>query len=92
MMRIATVAARGRRLRVGVLVLAVAAAASLAADQGPFWAGDLASLSPVPPAEQRLDQALRRDMRAPDTAYLIVIRRPDQEAVLQAAERADGRG
>jgi predicted exporter len=87
-MRIATVAARGRRFRVGVLVLAVAAAGWLAEDQGPFWASDLASLSPVPPAEQRLDQALRRDMRAPDTGYLIVIRRTDQEAVLQAAERA----
>jgi predicted exporter len=87
MMWVATVATRGRRLQLGVLLVAVVAAASLGLDQGPFWAGDLASLSPVPPAEQRLDQALRRDMRAPDSAYLIVIRRPDQEAALQAAER-----
>jgi predicted exporter len=87
MMRIATVATRGRRLRAGALALAVVAAASLSVDKGSFWAADLASLSPVPPAQQRLDQALRQDMQAPDTGYLIVIRRPDQEAVLQAAER-----
>ena len=87
MMRIAAFAIRGRRLRVGVLVLAGVAAASLGVDRGRFWAGDLASLSPVPPAEQRLDQSLRRDMRAPDAGFLIVIRRPDQEAALEAAER-----
>jgi predicted exporter len=87
MMRIATVAARGRSLRMVVAVLTVAAAASLALGHGAFWAGDIASLSPVPPAQQRLDQSLRRDIRAPDVAYLIVVTRPDQEAALQAAER-----
>lgn len=93
MMRIASLAAGGRRLRPWVLVVAAAAMASLVIGQssfwgrGPFWAGDLSSLSPVPPAEQRLDQALRRDLRAPDAAYLIVIRQPDQEAALEAAER-----
>jgi predicted exporter len=87
MLLIAAVATRGRRLRLCVLVLAAAAAVFLAWDRSAFWAGDLASLSPVPPAEQRLDQALRRDMRAPDAATLIVVRRPDQEAALQAAER-----
>ncbi|WP_428490357.1 MMPL family transporter [Rhodopila sp.] len=87
MMRIATLAMRGRRLRIGVLALVGVAAVSLAMDRGRFWAGDLASLSPVPPAELRLDQSLRHDMRAPDAGFLIVIRRPDQEAALQAAER-----
>ncbi|HEY0423893.1 MAG TPA: MMPL family transporter, partial [Rhodopila sp.] len=87
MMRIATFAAGLRRLRIGVLVLAATATGALAMSKGAFWAGDLASLSPVPPAEQRLDQSLRRDMRAPDAAYLIVVRRADQEAALQAAER-----
>ena len=86
MLRIAAVAARGRRLRPAVLVLAVAALVSLLLGKGAFWSGDLTSLSPVPPAEQRLDQALRRDMQAPDAADLIVIRRPNQEAALQAAE------
>ncbi len=85
--RITALAARGRRFRWIVALLTAAAAISLARGNGDFWAGDLASLSPVPPAEQRLDQSLRRDMRAPDAAYLIVVRRPDQEAALQAAER-----
>lgn len=87
MMRIATMAIRGRHLLVPVAILTVAAAASLALGDGAFWAGDLSSLSPVPPEQQRLDQSLRRDMRAPTAGYLIVIRRPDQEAALQAAER-----
>ena len=90
MMRIAAVAMRGRRLRVGVVVLVGLATASLAVDRGRFWAGDLASLSPVPAAEQQVDRSLRRDMRAPDAGLLIVIRRADQEAALEAAERVGG--
>ncbi len=87
MMRLATFATGGRRLRPLVAVLTVAAGASLALGHGAFWAGDLSSLSPVPPAQQRLDQSLRRDMRAPDSGTLIVIRKPDEQAALQAAEQ-----
>jgi predicted exporter len=87
MMRIAGLARGGRRLRWGVVILVAAAAVSLGLGHGAFWAGDLSSLSPVPPAEQRLDLALRRDMRAPDASTLIVIRKPDQEAALEEAER-----
>jgi predicted exporter len=87
MMRIATIATRGRHLRPVVVILTVMAAASLALGNGAFWAGDLSSLSPVPPDQQRLDQSLRRDMRAPDAANLIVIKRGDEESALQAAER-----
>jgi predicted exporter len=87
MIRIATLAARARRFRVAALVLALVAAASLLLDRGPFWAGDLTSLSPVSAAEQRLDRSLRQDMRAPDAGSMIVVRAPDQEAALQAAER-----
>ena len=89
-MWIATIATRGRHLRAVVLILTVAAAASLVLGDGAFWAGDLSSLSPVPPEQQRLDQSLRRDMGAPDAGYLIVVRRADQEAALQAAERLTG--
>jgi predicted exporter len=87
MMRLATLATRLRRFRLYVLALTILAAASLFLGPRPFWADELSSLSPVPPAEQRLDQALRQDMRAPEAASLIVIRRPDQEAALQATER-----
>jgi predicted exporter len=87
MLRIATLATGGRHLRAGVVVLAVAAAASLAAGKSNIWADDLNSLSPVSPAEQHLDQSLRRDVQAPDAAYLIVVRQTDQETALEAAER-----
>jgi predicted exporter len=87
MIRIATLASRARRFRAAVLVLAVIAAASMLLDQGPFWAGDLMSLSPVSPAEQRLDRSLRQDMRAPNAGSMVVVSAADQEAVLQAAER-----
>jgi len=78
--------ARGRRLWMTVPLLALLGAALLALGHGAFWAGDLSSLSPVPPEMQRLDQSLRRDMRAPDAAYLVVVKRPDGEAALEAAE------
>jgi predicted exporter len=87
---LATAATRGRHLRIGVAVLAATATIVLATGRGAFWQGDLTSLSPVPPAEQRLDQALRRDIRAPDAASLIVVRRPDQQAALDAAEHLTG--
>lgn len=87
MMRIAAIASRGRRLRPAVVILTAAAGASLILGHGDFWAGSLSSLSPVPPAQQRLDQSLRQDMRAPDAATLIVIHKPDQETALEAAER-----
>ncbi len=87
MLRVAAIALRGRRLRWAILLLTVTATASLALSQGVFWAGDLASLSPVPPAQQQLDRSLRRDMRMPDTSSLIVIRQPNEDAALSASER-----
>jgi len=69
------------------LLLAVAlAAAVLVAQRDPLWSDDLASLSPVPRAEQLLDQQLRRDIGAPDVRYLVAVSAGDEEAVLQAAE------
>lgn len=71
----------------GPLLAAVAiAAAVLAVQREPLWSDDLASLSPVPRADQQLDQQLRRDIGAPDVRYLVVVRAADEEAVLQAAE------
>jgi predicted exporter len=87
MLRMASAAAGARRLLVPAAILTGVAAASLAFGHGAFWAGSLSSLSPVPPAEQRLDRSLRGDMRAPDAATLVVIRKPDQEAALEAAEQ-----
>jgi predicted exporter len=87
MARLAAIATNGRLLRPAVAILTAAAAASLAVGHGDFWAGDLSSLSPVPPAEQRLDQSLRRDMRAPGATTLVVTRKSGGQAALEAAER-----
>jgi len=86
-LRVATIALRARTLRLPIAGLVAIAAASLALTRGEFWAGDLSSLSPLPPQQQQLDRSLRRDLRAPDAAYLVVVGRPDQENALEATER-----
>jgi predicted exporter len=76
-----------RRLRWVVPVLGFAALAVLLGLRQPLWNHDLAALSPVPPAEQRLDAALRADLGAPDVRYLAVVSGADREAVLRETER-----
>ncbi|MBP2229537.1 putative exporter [Azospirillum agricola] len=51
------------------------------------WSGELSSLSPVAEADQRLDEALRRDLGAPDVSHLLVIAAPTPDGALAAAER-----
>ncbi|SMH36451.1 MMPL family transporter [Azospirillum agricola] len=51
------------------------------------WSGELSSLSPVAEADQRLDEALRRDLGAPDVSHLLVIAAPTPDEALAAAER-----
>jgi predicted exporter len=75
-----------QRLRYPALVAVTLAAGFLFAGRGPLWSDDLASLSPIPRSEQQLDQALRRDLGAPDVRYLVVVRARDQETVLRASE------
>lgn len=86
MTRISDIAGRSVRLRPLIAGLVVAALVSIAFEPGPFWASDLLSLSPVSPAEQRLDKSLRRDIQAPDVGTMILIRRPDQQDALLASE------
>lgn len=87
LLRVAALLTHGRRFRPLVIGLTLVAAVSLSFGHTAFWAGELSSLSPVPPEQQRLDQSLRRDMRAPDAGMLIVVHKSDQEAALAAAER-----
>jgi predicted exporter len=87
MMAAAALATRARWLTPGVASIVILAGGSLALGRGDFWAGDLASLSPLPPASQRLDQSLRDDMRAPDAAFMVVVRAAEQETALAASER-----
>ena len=79
---------RAPALRGPLLVVVLAACAALFFQRDPLWSDDLASLSPVPRADQALDQQLRSDAGAPDVRYLVVVSAADREAVLQAAEAA----
>ncbi|TDF65457.1 MMPL family transporter [Cupriavidus sp. L7L] len=85
--RLAWLAERAHRLRWLVLVLVVAASTVLAMHRGTLWGRELAGLSPVPASEQALDASLRADLGAPDVRFLVVLSGPDQESVLQGAER-----
>lgn len=75
-----------RRLRWPVLALALAATATLFAEREHLWNPELAALSPVSPADQTVDMALRADIGAPDARYLVVIDAPDRESALRQAE------
>lgn len=77
---------RAPALRYPLLLVVTLAAAMLVIQREPVWSDDLASLSPVPRADQLLDQQLRRDIGAPDVRYLVVINAGDEEAALQASE------
>ena len=89
LMRIAALAERTRPLRLPAAVLVAAAILSLALSSGQFWAGDLASLSPVPADQLRLDQSLRRDLHAPEAGFMVTTQpEPTVDAALSAAEQA----
>ncbi len=81
---------RAPSLRYPLLIAIVLAAASLALHRGPLWSDDLSSLSPVPRADQLLDQQLRRDIGAPDVRYLVVVNAGDEESALRASESVAG--
>lgn len=74
-------------LRWPVIALALAAAALLFAQRNDLWNPELSALSPVSKADQAIDMALRADIGAPDSRYLVVINAADHEAALLAAEK-----
>jgi len=74
-------------LRWPVLAIALTAALLLVAQRGVLWNPELSALSPVSAADQATDMALRADIGAPDSRYLVVINAVSQEAALQAAEK-----
>jgi predicted exporter len=74
-------------LRWPVIALALAAATTLFIQRGELWNPELSALSPISQADQNIDMALRADIGAPDSRYLVVINAADREAALQAAEK-----
>jgi len=79
----------GRVARLALLALGLAAAAVLYTHRDRLWNQQLAALSPVPVAAQRLDARLRAALGAPPVGDVAVIRAPSEQAALRAAERAD---
>jgi predicted exporter len=68
-------------------LLAAIGIAVVVAAPGPFWQGDLAALTPVPRAQLQRDARLRAELGAPDVRYLLVLRAPSQQGVLELSER-----
>jgi predicted exporter len=73
-------------LRLVIAGAVLAGGAALVLHRGALWDGDLANLSPIPPADQALDQALRRDLGVPDSRYFVVFRSGGEQQALQASE------
>ena len=84
--RLAGLVSAATRLRWLVITLALSSLALIAIQRQAIWNSELLALSPVPIADQVLDQRLRSELGAPDVRYLIVVDGHDAEAALQAAE------
>jgi predicted exporter len=74
------------RLRVVLLAALACGVVALWVQRDGMWDDQLVSLTPIPRAEQLLDQQLRADLGAPDTRYLVIVDARDEEGALQAAE------
>jgi predicted exporter len=85
--RLHAVVRRASMLRWPIAILAVAAAAMLVQQRAHLWNTELASLSPVPPADQMADARLRADLGAPDVRYMVVISGASSDAALAGAEK-----
>lgn len=83
-----TVMDHARVLRWLPLVASLLAASVLWAHRDQLWHHELGALSPVPDADQLLDEQLRRDLPAPDVRFLVVTSGPSADHVLSQAERA----
>ena len=79
---------RASALRLPLVGLAIAAVVVLARHPGSLWQGDLASLSPLSPAQQILDRKLRQEMGAPDVRYITIAAGPSSEDALERSEWA----
>ena len=75
-----------RVARFVVLGFTLTAALALVLHNGRYWEDELASMSPLPAADKRLDDQLRRETGAPDVRYFLVVEAADQEKALAASE------
>ncbi len=77
---------RLRRLRWSALVLALLALVWLFQQRDGLWQPDISVLSTARADDLALDGRLRDDIGGPDSRYLLVVKGPDQESVLQRVE------
>ncbi|MCK6389866.1 MAG: MMPL family transporter [Azonexus sp.] len=85
---IAKVLAALQSLRWPTLGLALLALIYIGAVRDDLWHPNLSALSTASEADSAVDGALRADLGAPDSRYLVVVTGTDREAALAAAERA----
>jgi predicted exporter len=77
---------RVRPLRSVLWLVALGAATVLYLHRGVLWNHELSALSPIPLADQALDERLRAAAGAPDSRYVIVAEGAGREGALAAAE------
>jgi predicted exporter len=76
----------------GVLpLIALLAGAVLYHHRGAIFSRELATLSAIPPADERLDERMRADSGAPAMRYLVVVSGADRERALEAAHELASR-
>jgi predicted exporter len=80
------VVAHRARLHWPIAVAVLAAAAGLLTHRGALWDGNLANVSPIPPAAQALDQTLRHEFGVPDQRYFAVFQAAGEQPALEQSE------
>ncbi|HTH98800.1 MAG TPA: MMPL family transporter [Stellaceae bacterium] len=76
------------RLRPLLVIAVIGSLTAIAWQSGHLWQTELSSMNPVPPAAQRRDRDLRRDVGAPDVRYMVMVQAADPETVLETSETA----
>ena len=76
-----------RRARALLWLVPLAAVALLFQHRGALLSHELSALSPVPPADQALDERLRADLGAAQVRFMVVASASDREGALAVAER-----
>jgi predicted exporter len=77
------------RPRVALLVISIIAVVPIALHRGSFWESDIASMGPVPAADQALYERLRGEIGAAEVRYLLVAEAAGEEEALEASERIE---
>jgi predicted exporter len=84
--RLARALQKLRGVRSALVLVALLAGAALYVHRGTLWNRELSALSPIPAADQALDEQLWADAGAPDVRYVIMASAPDRESALAAAQ------